>query len=389
MQNNQNTNKKLRLITKKSRQQKQRRNVELQRARLLSGKVAKQQSSEVVPNYGRQLGSIVSKGYGGTLRMFPSTLHFAQVYANPFLTIGARLPAFPVRNSQLFQTLVDGVMNTNAGGSGWIVVTPGWGVTNNQACCYFTNAPTSPPASAFVGAIGVGFANSPYTMGTYDPLVSMANTLNFRLVSVGVKVRYDGTELNRGGSILCGQCTPENLTLFNVDYSGFQKYPGVKEYPVSEMRWSAATRQITDENDLYWLQVNNSGVPGTQNISNSGYPGQISVDNSATLGIYIQSANPNTPFIFSLSFHWEAIGIPLQHKAITKSDAVGLNHIVDTYAAKRIQDKTTVDHAVPFTTEDTGPKVVKDLVAHDEKKLDLSSVLSMGAKMLPLAMGLL
>jgi hypothetical protein len=84
MQNNQNINKKLRIITKKSRQQKQKRNVDLQRSRLLSGKTAKQQTSEVVPNYGKQLGSIVSKGYGGTLRMYPSTLHFAQVYANPF-----------------------------------------------------------------------------------------------------------------------------------------------------------------------------------------------------------------------------------------------------------------------------------------------------------------
>jgi hypothetical protein len=87
--NNNNNNKKLKIITKKSRLQKQRRNVDLQKARLLSGKVASRQTSEVVPNYGKQLGSIVQKGYGGTLRMYPSTLHFAQVYANPFLLFGA------------------------------------------------------------------------------------------------------------------------------------------------------------------------------------------------------------------------------------------------------------------------------------------------------------
>jgi hypothetical protein len=50
---------------------------------------------------GDQLSSVVKNGYGKTLSMYPSCVDFARVYADPFSTIGARIPELPLLPSKL------------------------------------------------------------------------------------------------------------------------------------------------------------------------------------------------------------------------------------------------------------------------------------------------
>jgi len=79
-----------------------------------------------------------------------------------------------------------------------------------------------------------GYSNSPFTTADFS-----ADKVSWRIVSMGLRVRYAGTELNRGGRIFLLE-HPSNGSLYGLDAAGMLAYPSCRTEPVSR-EWHSIT----------------------------------------------------------------------------------------------------------------------------------------------------
>lgn len=94
-------------LLKRSKQlSTQKSNLDKQLSKMKKEKTKKKSTTNRTPisspvDIGDQLSSVVQRGVGGTLRMYPSCVDFARVYADPFSTTSARIPVLPLLPSKL------------------------------------------------------------------------------------------------------------------------------------------------------------------------------------------------------------------------------------------------------------------------------------------------
>lgn len=129
------------------------------------------------------------------------TVDYAHNIFNPFIRTGARIPHSPIVSSQMVTTFAKGVFNTNAAGLGFIQVAPMRGIASDGNLGNVTSnlyAGTTFPAfgTAFTALLNT---NSPYTLADFD--VADDTCLSARVVSAGIRIRFVGTELNKGGRV--------------------------------------------------------------------------------------------------------------------------------------------------------------------------------------------
>ena len=122
--------------------------------------------------YGGQLAGVVKRGLGATLRMYPETINFAEVYTDPFSIKEARLPFLPIYSTKCIRSVVraNGAIGTN--GFGFVMAVPMWGAVNDQDSVFYSNATFTGVATNWVGA---GISSSPatkisYTKSSFDRL---------------------------------------------------------------------------------------------------------------------------------------------------------------------------------------------------------------------------
>lgn len=124
---------------------------------------------------------------------------YAKAIANPFDGPLACIPDFPALYSSKQRVWAKGSLSTSATtGFGFIMVNPFNMACNNLgAVSYSTSAYTGtnttvPPTAG----VSEAFSNSQYASSDFG---SAANLSQYRIVGCGLRIRYMGTELNRGG----------------------------------------------------------------------------------------------------------------------------------------------------------------------------------------------
>jgi hypothetical protein len=308
-----------------------------------------------VQGYGAQAQSILEKGYGKTLMLHPSVARFAHVYSNPFVEQSARLPAFPLVNSQLTRVYASGKGVLNSNGNGYIAITPGPLIFNDKTSIAYTSGPTAPDGMSFGPATDISDAATNSEFATSDFVLEASNSnKTFRPVAVGIRVRNIGTTLNSAGTCYCLQMNPKTPTdnLLGFVVSDFKTYPGFKEYSFRDSKWHSLTRHITASEDMQYQGWNTDATLVTYS-NNDLSTSPASFDNAGNMGIYM-SANPNQPFEWEVVGHFEVIGPHLNRRSIARANSSGVEMVTNAFSAARHQDTVTPDHSVDTPPEQKG-----------------------------------
>jgi len=217
---------------------------------------------------------------------------------NPFdeMAKGACLPSFPAFPSQKMRTFVRTTSKLGLQGFGYAIARAS--ASNNASCVSYTDgAYNGTTASSFIASgTGVILANANSNFSTTD---FATDGVQQRLVALGLRVRYIGTELNRSGRIsMCEN--PNHESWVGTVVNDFRLYDNATSDDFNRT-WHTCTYQpisaaefaygagnyppVTDQN--HFLALAFSGVDG------EGYELEL-VQHHELIGSTARSKTPNS-----------------------------------------------------------------------------------------------
>lgn len=285
-------------------------------------------------NVGKQYNKIMEMGYGKALSMYPGTLLYARVLADPFLIDSARIPVFPILSTSLENYYATGKGSTNSDGNGWIMVHTADFLTSDIAGVYYSNSTS-----------GTGMGVSPSTAPSNSPhpvsqFTTGTGTYSARIVALGIRVRYTGTNLNAAGTLVTGQMSPLGDSMSGLSYSQVKQLPGFKEYEFNKNVWHSVIRLPEDQKDNALFEWD--GATRWVFPDSNAHP----FDDNFRIGIYIAGATGQQPYEWEVRGHYELYGTNLPRRGIVKSDQTGVEHVVGTLQTRRHKDSVTPEHNV-------------------------------------------
>lgn len=242
-------------------------------------------------------------------RVEPCTIEYGVSLVDPFRKDLAPCVPFGVAlRSQKICVFSEGSFSTGTVGWGGITV---YGALVSDASCCTTTKPsysgTFLPAWNTPEVDNHQFVNSPYINANLN------NSLGceVRLCSLGVRVRYIGTELDRGGLRYAIQ-HPEHLTVAGLTASDISSFD-FRQIDSQTREWTAVCYTPLRQSD-YNFTSNSSGHSTNQPI----------------MGILCESADPNkkVTFEYQVVAHFEAIGAIARGKTISNTDPTGTVKVV-------------------------------------------------------------
>ena len=315
---------------------------------------------------GEQLSKIASVGYGKVLASYPSVLNFATVYADPFLSTSARLPMLPLLSSKLVRFVASGSSVISNVGVAWVSVFPERMVTtlNSASANTLTGGPTF-----FSGINGTDFknfsTNSPYPIGAFQ--YNDINSLMFRIVACGIRMRYQGTNLNAAGDWYAVQTSPRQ-SVAAMDESNVAKFPGNKTGKFSTGGWFAYHRHITCPQDFMYINWDTHQANWVDAISGA----TVLQDNTPYIGI-IARGTAGQPYEYEVVVHAELVGPNLDYTGLGNPHTKETEQVVSSFAKVRNRDRTTVDHVTNVPTESKVSKVIDIIKKGVEQEFPLVS----------------
>jgi hypothetical protein len=221
------------------------------------------------------------------------------------------VPDSMVTRSHKSSIFFRGTFETNSTADGWIAMNP----RNPVSDVAFAQATTS----ASVGT-------SSTVMGSYtlqDPLSWQSPYLNaefgvgaifkqFRTVSCTIRIRYIGTELNKGGSMFPFM-NPDQQNMYLVTPTQLLQFQDAESVPVTQ-DWTYLSWHPTRATDFEY-----TGAVGTD------YP----------LVIYVHSAAAFQPFEVEIISYLEVVGSALPGLTPSHSDPVGFGATLEVIANRQ------------------------------------------------------
>lgn len=195
------------------------------------------------------------------------TAEYVRALANPFTAPPASIPSYPALLSKRQVSFVRGSFVVPSGSPiGFVVCDPSLASANDQTCLV-TSSSTYALTTIQVSAANVVTAtsNSEYTAAQIN--TAGANTLQYRVVAAGLRVRYSDTELNRGGSVLALH-HPQHLSLagFPPGATGgytiaqLESYQETRRFPATR-NWTTVLYKPVDNSDLNFFDA----IPSNNN----------------------------------------------------------------------------------------------------------------------------
>jgi len=242
-------------------------------------------------------------------------VHYGSALLDPFNTTeGVCVPKFPAIESAkrvIFAKGVGQCVNYNGG----IVAVPMAG--NDSAGISFSQPGWVPSA---VGAlpkgtdtnVGSSSLASDYTEASF---ATASGDVQCRCVAYGIRVRYTGTELNRGGSVYTLE-EPDHASLSGVVVTDLRKYK------------ATTASKFGDD----WVTV----LYQPRFPADFGYHGNAlgQTVNDKFLAISIQAAFASAPFEWEVFAHYEFIGRPVTGKTTTHTEPYMTEKILSAIAQK-------------------------------------------------------
>jgi len=268
------------------------------------------------------------------------TVEYAHNVMNPFVRTNTRIPHAPMVSSQKVSAIVKGTAITNANGQTFISVAPIRAAAFDGNSVIVSDTAYAGTVFPSYGTANTTFfnSNSPYNLA--DLTYNNSQTFAARIVSTGLRTRYIGTELNKGGRV------------FSIDSEGHFPLDGrslseISEDPVSHEdtlnnEWRSVRRHTMYPQDFDY-QKYHTGVAWEYTVGNT-----YSTDQNYSLGTIIQSAVINQPIEFEVHFHFEFFGFKTRDREVpAASDPVGVSLIQHTMADLRLKMR---NHPKPPST---------------------------------------
>lgn len=225
-----------------------------------------------------------------------------------------------------------GRMSTGTNGIGYILGVPSNIAANNINCAFVTGpafAGTTISNTVVANSVIAVNSNSPYSYAAYS-----STTLKARFVCGEIRVRYIGTELNRGGDAVV-YCDTNHNNL--VGYSEAQL-----------LGYAAAGRSFINMQE--WISCKYNGVvdPIEENFVTDPASSVQTKAANACMVVWLNSAVPAQPFDYEVWGHFEVIGSLGANMTTTTPDPVG--HTATNSGAQAAQ----IDHPGSHGEHDYG-----------------------------------
>ncbi len=250
-------------------------------------------------------------------------LAYAAALADPFHCQPACIPMGSGQSSLKSKVFARGTLTTSSTTAfGFLLVQP-----FNLAATTSTAAqrPIRYTDSTYAGAVlqtdstAVGVleldSNSPFA-------TTGADSISARLVSAGIRVRYAGTELNCGGTIVCLE-DPEHYNMDELGQSDLLAHEQSRSYSVEMGKWSNVTFKPRSTNELQFYNIDMKPDSEAQNMTARSTNAETGVGTPWCLAIAIVSAVVTQPFYFEVYGNFEFIGENVRGKSRTMLDARG------------------------------------------------------------------
>ena len=286
---------------------------------------------------------------------------------DPWTGPQACIPSFPSLPSQRYRSLARGTFSSNASGRGFICVNPyemscsSSGVVSDPHLAIFTN--TSAAATTWDFAAGDAMAFPPNTTGyphsSGVPNVNITGYGQYRLVSCGIKIRYMGPLLNRGGRYVSLRVADDShigWTAAQLGVLGFNTIASLRgaNYGCISEDWiSLVYTPVQNESlcftDLKYCVLSTGGQEPAVNESH-----RYQQNGCVSLGILIDTVTASLPFEFEISSNFELVGNLAT--AMTQSD--GADPVGMARAAEAVQRQSNQSSLFGDLWEGSRPYVV-------------------------------
>jgi len=257
----------------------------------------------------------LKKGSGlGTLVHLGKCSHeYASCLGNPFNGPLACIPIHPAQLSKKVRNFVRGTFQSQtSNGIAYIAAWPEAGVVNDQFSIIHS-LPSSTTANWFdFSAAGQGFdsTNAEYS----ETQIGLdSDQFEFRVVGSGLRIRYTGTELNRGGEIV-GICDANHVSLFQRSLADINKEEVAKKFSV-DRKWKTVLYRPV-ENDDFQFASSITSVAFTD------------TEKTYYMGFALQSpAGVSVTFEYEFFSVYELFGKNIRAMTVSNVDAVGFSAV--------------------------------------------------------------
>jgi len=277
---------------------------------------------------------------------------------------GACIPTFPSRASEKVTAISRGTFSTGTAGIGFIALSPT--TSNSSECIYYTSATYSPSivhinpddnsslGFAYGADVKAGVMSQiPYEAAVFTDATSGAGpTVNGRIVSYGVRVRYIGTQLDMGGR-MTGFVSPAHSNLNGSSYHGIASRAEAINLAVSR-EWSEMAI-FADTSDETEYPGHAFSIDNEFEVLRATYP--LSNNEGLTAGVtgklhggiplvFIIDAKAGVQFEFEVVAHTEYIGKPTASR-MTRShcDIAGLSMVQNAANGAKLDRAKTSDRS--------------------------------------------
>jgi len=280
------------------------------------------------------------------------TLKYARAVFNPFDpdAYGACLPMGNFRPSQKSHSKIFLSVTIGSAGVGYFLYAP---CLANDATSIFTTASTytgtttTGAATTGTGINASNFTTQPFTAGQLleSDTPNVRNPVQGRIVSCGVRWRYTGTELNRGGTVL-SYVDPLHETLEGQSYNNIGAY-------IESNFSTPGTNHMSESLSVFSCNFRECNYPDTTVDSSSTldslsctypYSDQVGTIFNANVGAPIAgvffTGVPGNTFLFEIIQHCEYEGSLCQSMLTPNSSDPQGAELVQA-AASRAQSVTT------------------------------------------------
>jgi len=259
------------------------------------------------------------------------------------MAAGACIPTMPARPSYKVRSFTRFTTLSNGSGVGFILISPC--IASDRPLAWYTlNSWTGTSGSTFSFAvtgtaqttttgIAVVFPNVPYATSVLSSANNgnINNQVNGRLVSVGVSIQYQGTELNKGGMYyILSDPNHQNLYQNSVSTLGNNAETRLEQI-TNKKQWAVTSAVDPDETDYSDNTTNGNTIDTTFPYSQSAYLENVSSTNQYGNGAtpiciaFLTPAN-NQPFNVEIVQHIEYIGTGAATQLTpSHADPVGFN----------------------------------------------------------------
>lgn len=287
-----------------------------------------------------------NRAKGPQVKLPECTRDYLQVLSDPFhVNQPVCIPDNHVVPSKKLSVKIRGSFASGSNSEGFIVFNPFH--TANNAFTHIEGATTYTSSAVMYsdgtsplslietrvtpgnGVQGSNVELSPYSINDFDELpdgsrsVTSGLSVQSRVVGVGLRVRFAGTKLNEGGTILSFR-REDGETTHGYTYANLASRPNTKSSAIGS-RWHEVAYLPVQPTDYDYCR---NGLLGAEGVSGIDSSSDVFINNVRyNAGFYVKTAAASQPFQFEYILHVEFLGKALDSITKSHSDITGMSHV--------------------------------------------------------------